>query len=96
MFANNASQNFSSSMNAEFGSETDVNQVKQQIQQAEAKKQQASGSNFGNQSFSSSMSAEFGRDTDVEQVKRQIQQAEAKKQQASGIFASNRFPNNNS
>ena len=31
-------------MNAEFGMETDVNQVKQQNQQAEAKKQQASGS----------------------------------------------------
>ena len=34
-------------MNAEFGSDTDINQVKQQIQQAEAKKQQASGI-FGN------------------------------------------------
>ena len=31
-------------MDVEFGSETDVNQVKQQLQQAEAKKQQASGS----------------------------------------------------
>ena len=82
--------------NNEFSGETNANQVKQQIQQAEAKKQQASGSNFGNQSFSSSMNAEFGSDTDIEQVKRQIQQAEAKKQQASGIFASNRFPNNNS
>ena len=30
-------------MNAEFGMETNVNQVKQQNQQAEAKKQQTSG-----------------------------------------------------
>lgn len=30
-------------MNAEFGMETDVSQVKQQNQQAEAKKQQTSG-----------------------------------------------------
>ena len=40
---NNNNQNFKQKMNTEFGSETDVNQVKQQIQQAEAKKQQASG-----------------------------------------------------
>ena len=37
-------------MNSEFGSETDVNQVKRQIQQAEAKKQQASGQ-FGKNKF---------------------------------------------
>ena len=30
-------------MNAEFGSETDISQVQRQVQQAEAKKQQASG-----------------------------------------------------
>ena len=61
-------------MNAEFGSDTDVNQVKQQIQQAEAKKQQASGSmsKFSNPSFNS-MNAEFGSDTDVNQVKQQNQ-----------------------
>ncbi|WP_235616419.1 gamma-type small acid-soluble spore protein [Lysinibacillus parviboronicapiens] len=35
-------------MNEEFGTETDVNQVKQQIQQAEAKKIQASGRNANN------------------------------------------------
>lgn len=83
-------------MNAEFGMETDVNQVKQQNQQAEAKKQLASGT-FANasQQNSSSMNAEFGMDTDINRIKQQIQQAEAKKQQASGIFASNRFPNNN-
>lgn len=36
-------QSMNQKMNAEFGSDTDVNQVKQQIQQAEMKKQQASG-----------------------------------------------------
>ncbi|WP_332650097.1 gamma-type small acid-soluble spore protein [Lysinibacillus sp. 54212] len=77
--------------NAEFGYETDVNQVKQQIQQAEAKKQQASGSfnKNGKQKMPSSMNAEFGYETDVNQVKQQIQQAEAKKQQASGSYANN-------
>ena len=93
---NNKNNNFKQKMNAEFGSDTDVNQVKQQVQQAEAKKQQASGSfkNFANQS-SSAMNAEFGSDTDVNQVKQQIQQAEAKKQQASGIFSKNRYQNDN-
>lgn len=37
------------SMNEEFGSETDINQVRQQVQQAEAKKQQASGTFANNQ-----------------------------------------------
>ena len=37
-------------MNAEFGMESDVNHVKQQNQQAEAKKQQASGL-FGKNRF---------------------------------------------
>ncbi len=37
-------------MNVEFGSDTDVNEVKQRIQQAEAKKHQASGK-FANNSF---------------------------------------------
>ena len=46
----NNNQNFKSKMNTEFGSETDVNEVKQQIQQAEAKKQQASGK-FANNGF---------------------------------------------
>jgi len=47
----NNNQNFNSkisnatsnSMNVEFGNETDVNQIKQQIQQAEANKKFASG-----------------------------------------------------
>ena len=44
----NNNQNFKSKMNTEFGSETDVNEVKQQIQQAEAKKHQASSSFVNN------------------------------------------------
>ena len=48
---NNNNKNFKQKMNAEFGMETDINQVRQQNQQAEAKKQQASGrfSKFRNQ-----------------------------------------------
>lgn len=88
--------NNNQNMNAEFGMETDINHVKQQNQQAEAKKQLASGT-FTNasQQISSSMNAEFGMDTDINRIKQQIQQAEARKQQASGIFANNRNPNNN-
>ncbi len=59
-------------MSQEFGNETDVNQIKQQIQQAEAKKMQASGS-------TNSMSQEFGNETDVNEIRQQIQQAEANK-----------------
>lgn len=83
--------------NVEFGMETDVNQVKRQNQQAEAKKQQSSGlfANSGLQKKLSSMSAEFGMETDVNQVKQQNQQAEAKKQQASGQFGKNKFQNGN-
>lgn len=84
-------------MNTEFGSETDVNEVKQQIQKAEAKKHQASGSlaHNSNQKTSSAMNVEFGSETDVNQVKQQIQKAEAKKQQASGSFAKNSYQNDN-
>lgn len=39
----NAIPNATNSMNEEFGNETDINQIKQQIQQAEANKKQASG-----------------------------------------------------
>ncbi len=84
----NNNQNFNSkipnatpnAMNVEFGNETDVNQIKQQIQQAEANKIQASGS-------TNSMSQEFGMETDVNQIRQQIQQAEANKKFASGRFA---------
>jgi len=83
----NNNQNFNSktpnAMNVEFGNETDVNQIRQQIQQAEANKKQASGKN--------SMNVEFGNDTDVNQIRQQIQQAEANKK-----FASGRFTNENS
>ncbi|MFJ7406129.1 MULTISPECIES: gamma-type small acid-soluble spore protein [unclassified Lysinibacillus] len=66
--------------NQNFGNKSDVNQIKQQIQQAEANKQQASGS-------ANSMSQEFGMESDVNQIKQQIQQAEANKKFASGRFA---------
>ncbi|MDM5248475.1 MULTISPECIES: gamma-type small acid-soluble spore protein [unclassified Lysinibacillus] len=87
----NNNQNFSSkipnatqnAMNVEFGNETDVNQIRQQIQQAEANKKQASGSK-------NSMNVEFGNETDVNQIRQQIQQAEANKK-----FASGRFSNEN-
>ena len=92
----NNNQNFKSKMNTEFGSETDVNEVKQQIQQAEAKKHQASSSFVNNnQITSSAMNVEFGSETDVNEVKQRIQQAEAKKQQASGKFANNSYENEN-
>ena len=70
-------------MSQEFGNETDVNQIKQQIQKAEANKKQASGS-------TNSMSQEFGNETDVNEIRQQIQQAEANKK-----FASGRFSNEN-
>jgi len=83
----NNNQNFNSktpnAMNVEFGNETDVNQIKQQIQQAEAKKKQASGS----MNSMNSMNQEFGNETDVNQIRQQIQQAEANKKFASGRFA---------
>lgn len=79
---NNNNQNFNTpnSMNEEFGNETDVNQIRQQIQQAEANKKQASGA-------MNSMNEEFGSETDINEIRQQIQQAEANKKQASGRFA---------
>ena len=84
-------------MNTEFGSETDVNHVKQQNQQAEARKHQASSSfsTSGYQQNSSAMNVEFGSETDVNHVKQQNQQAEMKKHQASGSYAANRHQNHN-
>ena len=80
----NNNQNFNSKIpnatNVEFGNETDVNQIRQQIQQAEANKKLASGSK-------NSMDVEFGNETDVNQIRQQIQQAEANKNFASGRFA---------
>jgi len=76
----NATPNAMNPMSQEFGNETDVNQIRQQIQQAEANKQQASGSR-------NSMNEEFGNETDVNQIRQQIQQAEANKKFASGRFA---------
>lgn len=67
-----------------------VNQIRQQIQQAEANKKQASG-RFAAQN---AMNEEFGTETDVNQVKQQIQQAEANKKQASGHNANNAYENN--
>ncbi|MET4562768.1 small acid-soluble spore protein E (minor gamma-type SASP) [Lysinibacillus parviboronicapiens] len=70
-----------------------VNQIKQQIQQAEANKNQASG-RFATLNAMNSMNEEFGTETDVNQVKQQIQQAEAKKIQASGRNGNNGYGNN--
>ncbi|MGN7476689.1 gamma-type small acid-soluble spore protein, partial [Solibacillus silvestris] len=74
---------FNNKKNAEFGMETDVNQVIKQNQKAEAKKQLASGlfANNGFQKKPNAMNAEFGLETNVNQVRQQNQQAEAKKQQ---------------
>lgn len=76
-------------MNMEFGKDTDVNEIMQEVQKAEAKKQQASGpfANYRQNQAANSMNAEFGSETDISQVQRQVQQAEAKKQQASGRYA---------
>lgn len=87
--------NFKKKMNAEFGRETDVSEVKQQNQQAEAKKQRASGlfsSNFFQNA--NNKNVEFGQETDVNHVRQQNQQAEAKKQQASGRYSNNKNQNN--
>ena len=70
-----------------------VNQIKQQIQQAEANKQQASG-RFATQNTMNLTNEEFGTETDVNQVRQQIQQAEANKQQASGNALNNGYENN--
>jgi len=76
---NKKNPNAMNSMNQEFGNETDFNEIKQQIQQAEANKKQASGA-------MNSMNQEFGNETDFNQIRQQIQQAEANKKQASGRF----------
>ncbi|MET4560402.1 small acid-soluble spore protein E (minor gamma-type SASP) [Lysinibacillus parviboronicapiens] len=71
-----------------------VDQIRQQIQQAEASKNQASG-RFATPNFMNAMNnVEFGTETDVNQVRQQIQQAEANKNQASGPSANKGFGNN--
>ncbi|MFJ7953520.1 gamma-type small acid-soluble spore protein [Lysinibacillus sp. NPDC096418] len=67
-----------------------IDQIRQNIQQAEANKNQASG-RFG--TMNSMNNVEFGTETDVNQVRQQIQQAEANKMQASGPNT-NSFGNN--
>ena len=67
-------------MAKKFKGATDAQEVRQLNQQAESKKQQASGS-FGQQN-----TEEFGAETDVQAVKNQNQQAERNKQQASGKY----------
>ena len=80
-------------MNMEFGKDTDVNEIMQEVQKAEAKKQQASGpfANYRQNQAANSMNAEFGSETDISQV----QQAEAKKQQASGRYANKQNQSDN-
>lgn len=68
---------------------TDVQAIKQQIQQAEANKLRASGIFASN---ANSMQVEFGSETDFNEVRQQNSQAEMKKQQASGMFANKYRP----
>ncbi|WP_397540003.1 gamma-type small acid-soluble spore protein [Rummeliibacillus pycnus] len=83
-------KNFSNSKNAstEFGSETNLQEVAKQNQQAEKNKQQASGQ------FGQSAAEEFGSETSLNEVKKQIQQAEQNKAQASGKYAQQNQQNN--
>lgn len=71
-----------------------VDQIRQNIQQAEANKNQASGRFGTTNSMNSMNNVEFGTETDVNQVRQQIQQAEANKMQAYGPNANNAFGNN--
>lgn len=74
-------------MKKKFNGATDAQSVKQQNQQAESNKQQASGQ-FGQQN-----TEEFGAETDIQAVKQQNQQAERNKQQSSGKYGSNQQSN---
>ncbi|MFJ7408201.1 MULTISPECIES: gamma-type small acid-soluble spore protein [unclassified Lysinibacillus] len=67
-----------------------VDQIKQQIQQAETNK-----SRFLNQSLmNSTNNVEFRTEADVKQVRQQIEKAEANKSQASSTNTSKDYCNN--
>ncbi|HDR6271320.1 TPA: gamma-type small acid-soluble spore protein [Bacillus cereus] len=63
----------------EFSTETNVNQVKQQNAQSEAKKSQVTSA--GIQSTNAGYGTEFSTETNVNQVKQQNAQSAAKKSQ---------------
>ncbi|AQY39112.1 gamma-type small acid-soluble spore protein [Bacillus thuringiensis] len=63
----------------EFSTETNVNQVKQQNAQSEAKKSQVTSA--GIQSANAGYGTEFSTETNVNQVKQQNAQSAAKKSQ---------------
>lgn len=88
-------KNFSSkAASAEFGSETNVQEVAKQNQQAEKNKLQSSGQ-FGLSSAGLyGQQEEFGSETDFNEVKKQNQQAEQGKQQSSGRFTKQNQQNN--
>jgi small acid-soluble spore protein E (minor gamma-type SASP) len=65
-------------MSEEFGSETDVNEVRRQNQQSQQ--------GMSNQQSFQGMNEEFASETDVNEVRRQNQQSEANKN-ASGMRA---------
>ncbi|WP_102693965.1 gamma-type small acid-soluble spore protein [Rummeliibacillus pycnus] len=83
-------KNFTNSKNAstEFGSETNIQEIAKQNQQAEKNKAQASGQ------FGQSAAEEFGSETNLNEVKKQNQQAEQNKAQASGKYAQQNQQNN--
>ncbi|MBD8077313.1 gamma-type small acid-soluble spore protein [Bacillus thuringiensis] len=71
-------QSTNASYGTEFATETNVQAVKQENAQSEAKKAQASGT----QSTNASYGTEFATETDVHAVKKQNAQSEAKKSQS--------------
>ncbi|MDR4328557.1 gamma-type small acid-soluble spore protein [Bacillus pseudomycoides] len=74
-------QSTNASYGTEFATETNVQAVKQQNAQSEAKKAQAASA--GVQSANASYGTEFATDTDVQAVKQQNAQSAAKKSQSS-------------
>ncbi|PFA20369.1 MULTISPECIES: gamma-type small acid-soluble spore protein [Bacillus] len=74
-------QSTNANYGTEFATETNVQAVKQQNAQSEAKKSQASSA--GVQSANASYGTEFATDTDVQAVKQQNAKSAAKKSQSS-------------
>ncbi|WP_260858099.1 gamma-type small acid-soluble spore protein [Bacillus sp. FJAT-22090] len=72
-------KNVGKGQNAEFASETNVQEVREQNRQSQLGKSQKS------------QQAEFASETDVAEVREQNRQAEMKKQQASGSRANGSF-----
>ncbi|MCP1122256.1 gamma-type small acid-soluble spore protein [Bacillus sp. 3103sda1] len=72
----------SASYGTEFATETNVQAVRQQNAQAEAKKSQASGVASAAQSAAASYGTEFATETNVQAVKQQNAKSAAKKSQS--------------